>query len=228
MAEFSDLAYLFHSRPYTDSKVILEFFTKSRGRISGVFRLPSKKRPFKPQPFCPYALSWLGRGDLKTLTVIDAIAAPVPLAGKCMFCGMYLNELLLRLLQKEDPHEHLFQHYAATLSHLSRADQLEPVLRAFEFGLLEELGYGIDFSLDSSGQRIGEESSYLFSPGEGFVRCSGAVLKEASFQFKGKDLLRIALGDIDTTSAVAAKRLSRLMLAPLLGSKPLKSRELFR
>lgn len=232
MSDVTDNAYVLHSRPYTDSRIIIEFFTEQHGRIAGLFRLPSKKRHFKPQPFTCYTIHWRWGSELKTILVLDAIAAAIPLIGKASYCGLYLNELILRLLRKEDAYPVTFDAYTAALTCLSRAAELDVPLRQFELTLLVELGYGIDFSYDSMGAAIigGRAHAYSFSPGEGFVRIafSGEHLATRNV-YDGAVLNQIAEQNFESSEVKqAAKQICRICLAPLLGNKPLKSRELFQ
>jgi DNA repair protein RecO (recombination protein O) len=100
-------AYILHSRPYRESSLLLEAMGREHGRIGLVARGARGARSrWKNmlQPFRPLLLSWTQRGELGTLTGADQVASPPALAGESLFCGLYANELMIRFLQRSDPH----------------------------------------------------------------------------------------------------------------------------
>jgi DNA repair protein RecO (recombination protein O) len=144
--------------------------------------------------------------------------------GEALFSGLYLNELLIRVLPAEDPHPAIFQHYALTVLALAEGRAIEPLLRSFEWRLLDELGYGFALDLDSQGQPIAEQGLYRLRAETGLV----PVGQLQSGIFQGGELLAMAAADWAVPGALAAaKRLMRQALAPHLGGRPLVSRELF-
>lgn len=226
-------AYILHSRPYRDSSAIIEALTAEHGRMSLVARGARRKNRGGSniallQAFTPLLVSFTGRGELKTLTANESAGAPKTLRGERLFSGLYINELLVRLLHRHDPHPMLFAAYDSALDELSSAPQVELVLRRFEFTLLQELGYSFDLHLDGrSGQAVLPEQWYHFHGDYGLVAREGDVDPRRP-AFIGADLLAIAAGDLDGDTRVTAKRLLRQVLASHLGEAPLKSRELFR
>lgn len=229
MSDVTDNAYVLHSRAYTDSRIIIEFFTENHGRVAGIFRLPSRKRHFKPQPFTLYSIHWRWGAELKTILFLDPIANPEALVGKASYCGLYLNELILRLLGKEDAYPAIFGAYSAALRALVETGQLDAPLRYFELALLAELGYAVDFDFDTSGNPIAASCNviYRFNTGEGFSVYTESHERVANL-YSGAVLREIAARNFsDVSVKSAAKQLCRACLAPLLGAKPLKSRELF-
>jgi DNA repair protein RecO (recombination protein O) len=140
-------AYVLHHYPYRDSSWVLETLTRRYGRIPVVARgarRPSAKLRGILQPFQALLISWFGRGELVTLSSVEAAAAPLRLAGDALLSGFYLNELIIKLLPRADPHPELFDDYNATLGALtSEAASPAPVLRVFEKRLLQHLGYGL-------------------------------------------------------------------------------------
>ncbi|MEP5568378.1 MAG: DNA repair protein RecO, partial [Halioglobus sp.] len=147
--------YILHSRPYRDTSLILEVLCAEHGRISLVSkgarrRTKGGSNAALLQPFVPLLLSFSGRSEMKTLTHVEAAGVAPQLRGERLFSGMYMNELLMRLLHRHDPHPQLFAAYGAALGELADAAPVEATLRRFELGLLEELGYG--FSLLEDGQ----------------------------------------------------------------------------
>ncbi len=117
-------AYVLHHRPYRDSSLLLEIFTPDHGRVGLVARgarSPKSRLYGVLQPFQPLLISWVGRGELATLSGAEANGPPQRLQGKSVISGFYINELLLRLLHRHDPHAALFDGYARTLPLLAQA-----------------------------------------------------------------------------------------------------------
>jgi DNA repair protein RecO (recombination protein O) len=140
---------------------------------------------------------------------------------------MYLNELLNRVLPKEVPHPELFLSYQQSLHWLSSGGDIEPCLRQFELLLLEDMGYGIDLSQEyESGQSIEADIDYCFVLENGIRRIDENA--QGSNRFSGKALLQVSDNIWTRSSLQCAKRITRMALSPLLGQKPLKSRELFQ
>jgi DNA repair protein RecO (recombination protein O) len=145
-----------------------------------------------------------------------------------MFSGLYLNELLVRLLHRHDPHPQLFAAYASTLDALASDGELDDILRRFEFSLLAELGYGFELDMEGcSGEALLPEAWYHYHPEHGLV-ARGPVADPNQPAFRGADLLAIAANDFSGAARPTAKRLLRLALAMQLGDAPLRSRELFK
>jgi DNA repair protein RecO (recombination protein O) len=226
--------YVLHTRPWRDSSLIVEYFSRDQGRLPLVAR-GAKSRKQRGgsaaallQPFTPLQVSWSGRGSLKTLTGCEALGPALSLTGRILYSGLYLNELLTRLLQHEDPHHRLFNHYAVTLTRLAEEEDEELPLRRFELVLLEELGYGFDLSCDGiSGQAIAEDAWYHYNDQHGLIMAPDTG-GERLPRFLGSDLARISRGDFSGSARLCAKRLLRQALTSHLGERPLMSRELFR
>ncbi|MCQ4345880.1 DNA repair protein RecO [Pseudomonas stutzeri] len=216
-------AFVLHSRPYKETSALVDFLTPG-GRLRAVLRGARGKAGSKARPFLPLELALRGHGELKTVASLEAAGIPHLLVGDALFSGLYLNELLIRLLPAEDPHPALFEHYAATLAALAAGRPLEPLLRAFEWRLLDDLGYGFALDHDSLGQPIDPDTRYQWLPEAGFQ----AVALLQPGLFLGRELLALAQADWTAPGALlAAKRLMRQALAPHLGGRPLVSRELF-
>ena len=223
-------AFVLHQRPYKESSALVDIFSKMHGKLSLVAKGLRRQVAWLNalQLFQPLLISAQGRGELLTLTHIETQAAAYHLKAEQLFSGFYINELLSRLLAKQDPHPALFVVYENLLIALEHqtAEQLQPNLRYFEKCLLKELGYGL--SLDT--HKICATQNYQYEPEVGLIRCVDAVaLTTEKNIFSGACLLAIANDNLqDVHSLRAAKRLMRLALQPLLGDKPLKSRDLFR
>lgn len=223
-------AYILHTRPYRDTSMLVDFFTPHLGRVTAVARgVRSRKAPKRSllNPFTRLLIAVQGKTDLKLLTQFEAEGLQFALSAKHLFSGFYLNELLVRLLPELDAHPDIFALYEQSLTELNDQQDLEPVLRRFELQLLEALGYGVDFNLDANSGLALADGDYCLDTSLGFYLAeSGAV---NSSHFPGGHLRAIAAGDF-TEAAVrqTAKRITRILLKPLLGDKPLTSRQLFQ
>ncbi|WP_415899005.1 DNA repair protein RecO [Neptuniibacter sp. QD48_11] len=219
-------AYVLHSRPYRDTSLIVDFFTLEHGKVSAVVqgaRRPKSKLRASVQPFVPIQVSWRGRNDLKTLTQAEPVAAMLFLNGDALLCGLYVNELLERLLQPFDGHPKLYVYYQYVLNELVSGEDIEGALRTFEHRLLDELGVLPELEQTSA------ESVYCFNPEHGFVPVSEVTEKNKASCFYGWQLSAIAVDDYsDIQVRRAAKRLMRNLIDRALGHKPLRSRELFQ
>jgi DNA repair protein RecO (recombination protein O) len=222
-----------HSRHYRDTSALLEVLTPEHGRLSLVARgarrsVRGRSGAAILQPFIPLLLSFSGRSELKTLTASEVAGEVQVLRGDRLFSGLYLNELLLRLLHRNDAHPGLFVAYGEAVAALASRESMDDILRRFEFNLLEELGYGFDLRVDGhSGEDVSESRWYHYQQEFGLVQQHAATDPDQPV-FAGGDLLAIAAGEHSDSTRLAAKRLLRQALAGHLGAKPLKSRELFR
>jgi len=222
-------AFVLHQRDYRETSRILHLLTAEAGRLDVVARgvRGSKSRSSGLlQPFQPIWISWSGRGDLKSLTRAEPAGMPLRLKGRQLYSGLYINELLVRLLQAGDVHESLFQLYLRAIEALSSArtdENLESVLRQFELQLLDELGYAIPFP------EAGLTGPFYYSIEGHFEVISAGLNYPPERCFDRPALDAIALSKLDSQAFRRdAKRLIRLALHPFLGDKPLKSREFFR
>lgn len=219
--------YLLHQRAYGEQHAILELFTREHGRVGVVargVRSPRSRRRGILQPFGPLLLSWQARGELGLLTDVEAAPGPVGLRGRNLLCGFYLNELLLRLLRRDDPHPQLYDRYDWTLRALAGDAAEAPTLRVFEKHLLAELGYGLLLEEDISGAPIRQGQLYEYRLEEGPL----PVAAPARLSVHGDCLLGLANERLEGAEQLReAKRLMREALAPHLGDRPLKSRELY-
>lgn len=236
MNAISQPAYVLHTRPYRNTSAIVDFFTPDYGRVTGVVKsvygrgkATQQLRGLLQGLQC-LQIQWVGKRELKTVISVEASGGPVLLAGTSLYCAMYINELLMRLLHAHDAHESLFSAYESCLLGLQRAVEMENCLRDFEFFLLSDLGYGIDFFSDSDGAQVEPERHYRFQSAVGFIPLSDDNEQwDAYRDFSGAELLAVARQNYsDPAIRQVAKRLTRLALKPLLGDKPLESRNLFR
>lgn len=138
-------AFVLHRYDWSESSLILEVLTRHHGRVALVAK--GAKKPsssFRPVllPLQPLHLAFGGDAEIRTLRSAEWQGGQVMPTGEALLSGYYLNELLLRLLARDDPHPNLFDAYAATVRVLSGDPEhtLEPALRAFELLLLREIG----------------------------------------------------------------------------------------
>jgi DNA repair protein RecO (recombination protein O) len=222
-------AYILHHYPYRDASLLLEVFSRHHGRLGLVARgVRSTRARWRGQlqGFSPLLLSWSQRGELGTLTGLDSRGGLVVPGGRHLLSAYYLNELILRLLARHDPHPGIFDAYERALRELDGRE--EPALRIFEKRLLEELGYGLllDRTADT-GLPVEAEVTYGYQLERGPVRCDNRA--DSGLYLRGTSLLalhREALADPQASRD--AKRLLRAALSIYLGARPLKTREVSR
>ncbi len=226
--------FVLHRRPYRDTSLLIEAFCPEHGRVGLVARGAGSGRSRRAallQPFSPLLLSWSGRGELATLSGVEADGAPITLSGGTLYSGFYLNELLTRLLQRHDPHPQLFAVYRLALQQLAGGDDAEWALRLFERELLQELGYGLMLLEDAQGTAIDPERAYCYHLEHGPLPRFNEG--QRCLRIDGRSLLALAGRGCEADRRDAAvlsdcKRLMRAALRLYLGEKPLASRELFR
>ncbi len=219
-------SFILHHRPYRETSLLLDVLTCDHGRMSliarGVRKNRSQTRPLL-QPFYPLLISWQGKTELMTLQTVEPQGVPIVLQEESLLGGFYLNELLMRLLQKHDPHPQLYTIYRDTLLELSQNLLQQKHLRLFEKKLLDELGYGLQLQNSFASDRL-----YRFIPEHGFELYEGEESVGQGSLFTGKSLLALMAGELDNDEILREiKRLMRMALGVLLGSKPLQSRRLF-
>lgn len=228
-------AFLLHRRAYRENSFLIELFTKDYGRLTCIVRGARQKYAHSLgmlQAFVPLLVSWGGKNDLKYLSHVELHGPPASLKGMTLFAGFYLNELMIGLLHKWDPHPALYDQYEQTLNVLKIGPLSEVALRAFEKNLLEELGYGLlPKTNEALYQTFSEIAYYRFIPEQGFelVNLNGPISSHLPFNFfLGKNLISIAQNNWNSAAILHdAKRLMRLALQALMGTRELHSRKLF-
>jgi DNA repair protein RecO (recombination protein O) len=212
--------YVLHVRPYRDNSHILDLLTEAEGRTACLFRGRSQKA----RSFARYELAWQGRGELKTLTLLEEQSAVV-LTSERLACGFYVNELALKLLPRQIPVEGFFEDYAGTIAALARADQgLEPLLRSYERSLLHYLGEGLE-SIDLAA--LDPEACYVYEAQRG-LRSAGPGEQSRGVCVHGETLRELLGEGAQTTRArQEAKRLLRGLLDHHLQGRRIMSRALF-
>ncbi|NCA71103.1 MAG: DNA repair protein RecO [Sphingobacteriia bacterium] len=224
-------AFVLHRRDHGNTSLLVELFAVGRGRFPAIAKGARRSRdPASAllQPFQPLWVGVLGRGEVRTLSRVEAAGMALALRGHALFCGFYLNELLTRLLGRDDPQDPVFAFYHAALSALADGRGLDQVLRRFELQLLAELGYAPVLDLDTrQGEAVVAQGWYQVEPGEGVRRVSAGSAPDL---FSGETLLALARGEPPSSGHQVreARALLRRLLAPHLGGRPMRSRELFR
>lgn len=220
--------YLIHHRKYRERSHIVHLFTEEYGRVDGIIR----QQP--PPQYQPISIQATGKSELKNFTKLEIVNHPIFFYGDAFFSGFYLNEIILRLCPLEEAMPETFQQYHQTLSLLQQLSQqeypnefLKQILRKFEYVLLEELGYGIDFSIDAHQSEILDHQKYQFQLNEGFIplqySASGALLGEQI-----RSMITYEKGtDFTAEQLQLLNKLYRQMITSLLGDRPLKSRQLW-
>lgn len=224
-------AFVLHSYPFRETSLVLEVFSRLHGRVPLVAR--GARRPRSAlrgllMGFQPLLLSWFGKHELRTLHDAEWQGGQPQLQGTALMCGFYINELLLNLMARDDPHETLFDYYQQTLQRLAQEDDHAFTLRCFEKHMLQELGYALRLETEAdTGKAIVPELNYRY------ILEFGAVAEtpdsSQGLPVLGKTLLDMAADDYrDVNSARQSKQLMRMLLDHHLAGKTMHTRELMR
>lgn len=222
--------YVLHTYPFKETSLIVELFARDLGRVAATAkgaRRPRSAMRGMLQAFQPMLATWSGKQELKTLHSLEWNGSVLMLQGEALMCGFYLNELLLRLLPREDPHEALFEYYADTLKTLAQSQDLATTLRRFELKFMQELGYAIPLETDTDEAPIAADHMYRYVAEYGAFRQHPAGLRDEGVIISGKTLLDMAQDDYSQPQTrQQSKQLIRYLLAHYLGDKPLHTRQL--
>jgi DNA repair protein RecO (recombination protein O) len=228
-------SYVLHSRAYRESSLLLEVFSRQQGRIGLVARgARSAKSRWRNvlQPFRPLLLSWRLRGELGNLVEAEQVAAMPLQAGDAWFCGLYVNELMMRALHRGDPHPDLFDAYRLLMQQLAGQEEPQARLRCFEKQLLESIGFAMALAFEpASGEMVLAEAWYRYHPAAGPVYEPAGMNPRDSGTGKlvsGAALLALESGEIEAQHLPELKQLMRRVLGYHLGDKPLVSQSLFQ
>lgn len=224
--------FVLHHHPYSETSLIIDVFSRDHGRLPLLAR--GARRPRSAMrgmlmAFQPLELGWFGGGEVRTLAKAEWLGGMPLLSGRCLMLGYYLNELLVKLLPREDAHAALFDTYFAALSALAQGGADAPELRRFEISLLRELGYGLTLDVDAdSGEPVRVEAEYAFVLERGPVQKVGADATALEQSLRGKTLIDMAADDYsDPRTRLESKILMRRLLAHHLGGQPLQARRVF-
>lgn len=226
-----ELAFVLHNYPFRETSLVIEVFSRQHGRVPLVARGARRPRSVLRgllMSFQPLALSWFGKHELRTLHSAEWQGGQPQLQGTALLCGFYLNELILNLMARDDPHVNLFDYYQQTLQRLAQENDHAFTLRCFEKHMLQELGYALLLEHEAgSGKPIVPTQTYRYILEYGAIVETPDVMQGMSIA--GKTLLDMAADDYrDVNSARQSKQLIRLLLDHYLAGKPLHTRELMR
>ena len=236
-----DKGYVLHTYPYRETSLILQVWTEKHGRL-GVMakgaRRPKAATRAVLVPFQPLTLDWFGRSELKTLKTAEPAGAALPLAGQSLLSAFYLNELLLKLTTREDPHEGLFEAYDQVITRLRQIsreggaqEEVERALRRFELRLLQELGYAVELTREAGSHApIAAEREYLYVVEKGAIPAPEEGETPANaVRLRGLTLIDLDRGRLDDAATVAqAKQLMRLLINHSLNGQELATRAMVR
>lgn len=221
-------AFLLHAYPFSETSLIIEVFVRDHGRLALLAR--GARRPRSAlrgvlHAFQPLELGWFGGGEVKTLAKAEWMGGLPLLRGEGLLLGYYLNELLLKLLPREDAHAALFDAYTSALAALAHGATETAELRRFEKTLLRELGYGLVLERDAHGRPIEAERAYRYQIERGAV---AADETEAGQGISGRTLLDLAEDNYaDARCLAESKQLMRYLLGHYLSGQPLQTRRVF-
>jgi DNA repair protein RecO (recombination protein O) len=228
----SDLAYVLHSVPYKETSLVVELFCREHGRLPVVAK--GAKRPHSGLrailvSFQPLAVRFSGKSEVKTLVQAEWLGGLMSPDGKPLFAAYYLNELLMRGLSREDRHSELFDLYQATLIGLSSGEDMNLHVRQFEVGLLQALGYGLDWSQDRQGLPIDPGTDYAWVDQEGWTPSNGGNVSDSMNYpvepvVQGQVITDIGKGIWSKTGAGALKPITRKLLMTHVAPNGLMSR----
>ncbi|MDR2239477.1 MAG: DNA repair protein RecO [Zoogloeaceae bacterium] len=225
-------AYVLHAYPFKETSLIVEAFSRDHGRLSLVAR--GARRPRSAlrgllMAFQPLELGWFGQGEMRTLAKAEWIGGQPLLQARALLLGYYMNELLLKLLPREDAHPSLFQAYAEASRALALGEPSQVSLRRFEKTLLKELGYGLTLDREADdGQPVDPQKRYAYVLERGPVRLGAKAEAAEAESFSGQALLAIARDDYSEAETLAqCRQLMRMLIRHYLGGQLLSSRRVF-
>ena len=234
-----DKGYVLHSYAYRETSLILQVWTEKHGRLGLVAK--GARRPKSSQRsvlvnFQPLVLDWFGRGELRTLKTAEPASPAIPLAGSSLLSAFYLNELLLKLTTRDDPHEQLFAAYDEAIGSLrafsrgAAARDIERVLRRFELKLLQELGYAVELTREAGTHSpIVAEREYLYVVERGPVPAPQGETPANAVRLRGQTLIDLDRGEFDSAATAAqSKQLMRLLIHHSLNGQELSTRSIVR
>jgi len=225
-----EAGFVLHTYAYKETSLIVEAFTRKFGRVSLLAR--GARRPRSAMrgvllSFQALSLSWSASTELGNLSGAEWSAALRPLRGRGLMCGFYLNELLLRLLAREDPHEALFDYYDAALLRLAAGTDLASILRNFEKRMLAELGYAPVLERDAASQPIDPAARYVYEPERGPMLLKNSISRDSSVS--GQTLLDVAADDYGRAETRdEARTLMRSLITQRLHGQELHTRMILR
>ncbi|KAF0814194.1 DNA repair protein RecO [Andreprevotia sp. IGB-42] len=220
-------AFILHQYPYRETSKLLDVYSRDHGRVMVVARgaqRPGSQLRGVLLAFQPVLLSWFGAGEVKTLHTAEWQGGLPQLTGLPLLCGFYLNELLIKLLPRDDINPQLFVSYFEAIRALAQFDQMrvEPILRSFELVLIRVQGYAPDWTCEVNGLPVRAGLAYAYDVSHGITAHQGT-----GPAFDGQTLLDAGAGAFQDDRALAqGKLLMRQVLGEILGDAPLHTRRL--
>lgn len=225
------LSFVLHTYPFRETSLLVDIFSRELGRLTLVAR--GARRPRSEtrgvlMPFQPLLISWFGKTELRTLHKVEWVGGQKLLPGSALMNGFYINELMMRLVPRDDPIEHLFDFYQATVRRLGdEPQQAAAILRKFELVLLQELGYGLLLEQEAGGKAIDPDRFYDYFIEQGPVLVPDG--RQTALHVRGQTLLDMAAERYQDPSTVQeSKLLMRSILSHYLGGKPLHTPQLIK
>jgi DNA repair protein RecO (recombination protein O) len=218
-------AWILHARPYRETSLLVEALTLHSGRVGFIARgvRGPRAQPLRAalQPLQAVLLGLRGRGELLMLASAEIRDRALVLAGRPLLSAFYINELLMRLLPRQQPQPGLFWRYAICINSLADESGIAWTLRRFERDLLQSLGYALPLALDAtSGAEIDPAQCYRLDPERGAI----LVMPGAADAVSGAALLALAQDVAPPPDLLAELRpLMRRMLRWRLGGLELRS-----
>ena len=222
----SQPVYVLHVRAWRETSLLLEVFSREHGRVGllarGVRSARARITRATLEPFQLLSADWAGTGELPNLRAAETIGAPRRFVDDALLSGLYVNELLVRLTARADPHPALFSRYAGLLEELGATDSLAWTLRRFERDLLGELGYGLQLECEAeSGEPLRADANYTYLPEVGPApaqsRQHGAIARGSALLALHEDT-KPAHDDL-----VALRRVLRAVIASHVGEQGLRA-----
>lgn len=224
----SQPGFVLHSYPYKESSLIVDVFSRQYGRVALLAK--GAKRPYSQlrgvlQTFQPLTLSWSGKSELQTVTAAEWVGGMLPLEKNALLCGLYLNEIMVKLMQRDDPQPLLFDEYVTTINQLAHDEPAPIVLRKFELNLLKTAGVVSDLSFCIIQRtQVLPDKLYIVDPETGTMPAEESDLRP---KVHGKTLLDMQAEDYsDTNTQLQSKFLMRFLLAHHLHGVPINTRQI--
>jgi DNA repair protein RecO (recombination protein O) len=221
--------FILHQRPFRETSVLLDVLSQQFGRVSLIAKGVRKQKRSQMglyQIYQPLLIAWAGRGELQTLTQLETLSPRYLLKAESALCGLYINELMVKLLPLHESEQAIFRAYQIALESLQKAENTQLTLRLFEKRLLSQLGYGLVLDREfANGALIDEHQQYYYQADAGLARWYPG---QKQISISGRSLQHLAdESGFDSGSLKEIKNMMRSVLNFYLGGKPLQSRQLF-
>ena len=221
-------AYILHVKPHLDKTRLVSALTLNHGWLRVVARLSTRFMGVPVEPFMPVRLSCRGTGAMPGIRAYEVLARSKLRDARAQMLGMYLNELVMKMMAPQVPCAELFHAYENSLSRIGKNPDDEWSLRRFEVAVLEAAGHGLNLAHDTEGHALEAGQHYAYDPENGARPCApgGEAIDGAVFK---------CLSDADTDNAAnnaectrAARRFMRRMIDYHLQGKDVGTRRLFQ